>query len=196
MGKIFYIMGKSSSGKDTIYKKLLGFAELSLKKIVLYTTRPIREGEKEGVEYYFTEQKKLDTLLAEGKVIECRTYQTLYGEWKYFSVNDAQINLEQNNYLAMGTLDSYQKYREYYGEETLVPIYIEVENGIRLERALLREKNQKHAKYDEMCRRFLADEIDFSEEKITALGIKKRFHNNELTHTIDEIVKYINDIVK
>ena len=44
MGKIFYIMGKSSSGKDTIYKKLLGDRELELRNIILYTTRPMRQG--------------------------------------------------------------------------------------------------------------------------------------------------------
>ena len=53
MGKIFYLMGKSSSGKDTIYKELLqGFPKM--KRIVLYTTRPRREGECDGVEYFFT----------------------------------------------------------------------------------------------------------------------------------------------
>ena len=54
MGKIFYIMGKSSSGKDTIYSRLLQDSELGLSRIVLYTTRPMREGETEGKEYHFT----------------------------------------------------------------------------------------------------------------------------------------------
>lgn len=48
MGKIFYIMGKSSSGKDTIYSRLLEDSQLGLSRIVLYTTRPMREGEQEG----------------------------------------------------------------------------------------------------------------------------------------------------
>ena len=52
MGKIFYMMGKSSSGKDTVYKEIR--KELpELKTLTLYTTRPMREGEKDGVEYYF-----------------------------------------------------------------------------------------------------------------------------------------------
>ena len=55
MGKIFCIMGKSATGKDTIYKKILQNSELKLRRIVSYTTRPIREGEEEGVEYYFTD---------------------------------------------------------------------------------------------------------------------------------------------
>lgn len=44
MGKIFYIMGKSSSGKDTIYRRLLEDKELELRNIILYTTRPMRQG--------------------------------------------------------------------------------------------------------------------------------------------------------
>ncbi|NTV78326.1 MAG: guanylate kinase, partial [Clostridiales bacterium] len=57
MGKIFYLMGPSSSGKDTIYKRLLGEKELELHTLVTYTTRPIRVGETEGVEYHFTDEE-------------------------------------------------------------------------------------------------------------------------------------------
>ena len=59
MGKIFYIMGKSAAGKDKIYSRLIGNQELSLKKLILYTTRPIRDGEKNGIEYFFTDDRKL-----------------------------------------------------------------------------------------------------------------------------------------
>ena len=52
MGKIVYLMGKSSTGKDTIFKKLLEDKSLALKNIVPYTTRPIRGGEKDGQEYF------------------------------------------------------------------------------------------------------------------------------------------------
>ncbi len=45
MGKIFYIMGKSSSGKDTIYNRLRIDEGLKLSNLILYTTRPMREGE-------------------------------------------------------------------------------------------------------------------------------------------------------
>ena len=47
MGKIFYVMGKSSSGKDTIYKDIRKDLP-ELKTLTLYTTRPMREGEKDG----------------------------------------------------------------------------------------------------------------------------------------------------
>ena len=65
----------------------------------------------------------------------------------------------------IGTLEAYLQIRDYFGKEKVVPIYIEVEDGERLSRALGREKLQKEPKYEEMCRRFLADAADFSEER-------------------------------
>ena len=58
MGKIFYIMGKSASGKDHIYARLAAHEGLGLKKLVLYTTRPIRAEEENGKQYYFVDDKK------------------------------------------------------------------------------------------------------------------------------------------
>ena len=52
-------MGKSASGKDKIYSRLAGNKELNLKKLILYTTRPVRDGEENGKQYYFTDEKKL-----------------------------------------------------------------------------------------------------------------------------------------
>ena len=62
MGKIFYIMGKSSSGKDTIYENLLGREGLSLHPLIMYTTRPIRAGETDGVQYHFVTEEQLKAL--------------------------------------------------------------------------------------------------------------------------------------
>ena len=56
MGKMVYLMGKSSTGKDTVYKRLLEKEELKLETIVPYTTRPIRAGEEQGEEYFFTDE--------------------------------------------------------------------------------------------------------------------------------------------
>ena len=78
MGKIFYIMGKSASRKDKIYSRLAGNKELNLKKLVLYTTRPIRDGEKDCVQYYFTDERRLQEFETAGKVIESRAYNTVY----------------------------------------------------------------------------------------------------------------------
>ena len=98
MGKIYCLMGKSATGKDTIYKKLLIKAP-ELKTITTYTTRPMRSGECDGVEYFFTDEAGLNKLKEEGKVIECRTYDTVFGPWHFFTVDDGQIELTDNDYL-------------------------------------------------------------------------------------------------
>ena len=195
MGKILCMMGKSSSGKDTLYQQILDYEGLLLKSIVLYTTRPIRSGEKDGKEYIFADEDMLARLTEAGKVIECRSYHTVHGVWKYFTVNDGQIDLTRQNYLTIATLESYLKIRDYFGEDFVMPIYIEVEDGVRLRRALEREEAQSNPRYAEMCRRFLADMVDFSEEKLAAAGITRRFFNEDLDEVRREITAYIRKFI-
>ena len=193
MGKIYCVMGKSSSGKDTVYKKLKEqYKEFRL--IVPYTTRPIREGEKDGVEYYFVDPEQFRAMKEDGKVIESRSYNTKCGIWTYFTADDGQIDLSAADYLLIGTLVSYQALREYFGEEAIVPVYLEVEDGLRLTRALERERRQEKPKYAEMCRRFLADEEDFSEENLIKSGITERFGNEDFTECLNKIQRYIEEI--
>ena len=167
--------------------------KLRLKTVVPYTTRPMRAGEENGVSYYFCDEDTVEKLEAEGKIIELRAYHTIHGIWKYFTVADHQVDLDHQSYLLIGTLESYLKIREYFGTENVVPIYIEVEDGMRLQRALERERRQENPKYEELCRRFLADEKDFSEEKLKEAGITKRFCNESLEETENAIAAYIEE---
>ena len=162
MGKIYYMMGKSSSGKDTIYKDIRKDIP-ELKTLTLY------------------------------KIIELRTYQTVYGDWKYATIDDGQINLDENDYLMIGTLESYIKTKEYYGNENLIPLYIEVEDKERLMRAIVREQQQDHPGYEEVCRRFLADQKDFSEDNLKKAGITRRYQNDDKVRCKEEIVEVIRD---
>lgn len=191
MGKIYYVMGKSSSGKDTIYKKLIKDEELNLKTLIGYTTRPMREGEKDGREYFFVTEETLKNLEEEKKVIEVRCYDTVYGKWYYFTVDDGQVEFDKNDYLLIGTLESYERVRYYYGNDFVVPIYVNVEDGERLIRAINREKQEKEPKYAELCRRFLADEQDFSDTKLKKAGIEKKYENNDLSECYNLIKEEI-----
>lgn len=192
MGKIFYIMGKSASGKDHIYKALLEDPKLRLSPLILYTTRPIRKNEQNGREYYFVSQEKLVELRLSGRLIEERVYNTISGPWYYFTADEGQIRLDRENYLGIGTLESWKSMRKYFGTEHLCPIYVETRDGIRLHRALQREDKQEHPAYAEMCRRFLADCEDFSEAKLREAGIARRFENNgALEDCLKEISGYI-----
>lgn len=192
MARLFHIVGKSSTGKDTIYREVLGQPDLELNPLVMYTTRPIREGETDGKEYHFADEEILKKLEREGSVIEKRAYHTIHGIWTYFTVDNEHVDLNEKDYLAIGTLESYAQIRNYYGEERVVPIYIEVEDGLRLERALEREKRQPVPKYEELCRRFLADQEDYAEAKLAEAGIDRRFSNDkDIMSCVEEVVAFI-----
>lgn len=202
MSRIIYLMGKSSTGKDTIYKELLKRSQLTdntdrrglrLRTIVTYTTRPIREGEQDGVEYHFTDEDGYRRIERSGKVIEQREYRTFHGLWRYFTVDDGQLDLTQNefDYLMIGTLESYCSMKAYFGADRILPVLIEVDDGVRLQRALNRERKQAHPGYEEMCRRFLADSADFAQEKLEQAGITRRFQNEDLEQCLQKIMTYL-----
>ena len=190
MGKIFCFIGKSSTGKDTIFNIIL--KDLSnLKTIIPYTTRPIRDGEVNGREYYFVSDEEFEQMKNDNLVVESRSYNTVHGIWTYFT-SSLEIDLDNNNYAVINTLEGYNSLKNYFGIDVLVPVYIELEDGLRLERALKREMREPVPKYEEMCRRFLADQNDFSEDKLLESGINKRFINNELAECVLEIEQEIN----
>lgn len=131
MGRIYYLLGKSATGKDTLYKEILK-RRPKLRTVTMYTTRPIREGETDGVEYFFTDREELERQLASGKVIESRTYQTIAGPWTYYTVDDGQFDVaDDESCLMIGTLESYEKMCAYFEAGKMVPVYIEVPDGIR-----------------------------------------------------------------
>lgn len=195
MGKIICIMGKSASGKDTLYQKLIEDKELNLVPYVTCTTRPIREGEQDGREYHFCTVRQMQQMEEEGRVIECRTYQTVQGPWHYFTADDGQADLEHFSYLLIGTPESYCRMQEHFGKEKMTAVYVEVEDGERLQRALNRERQQEKPDYREMCRRFLADEKDFSEENLLKAGITRRFQNTDQLTCLNQIRNYLRGVV-
>lgn len=198
MGKIYYIIGKSASGKDTLLSKVLKNEKLNLQEIVQTTTRPMREGEVDGREYHFITNEKAQELLDAGKVIERRVYHTVHGDWTYMLADDGHLDLASGDYAAVGTVESYTQVRNYFGAEKVVPIYIYVETGERLMRALLREKQNAVPKYAELCRRFLADEADYDDAHMKEAGLMDvegnllhAFENVSMDETVQQVCDYI-----
>ncbi len=187
MAKLFLIMGKSASGKDTLYKDIVERFAGKLGTVVPYTTRPMRAGETEGKEYHFLSEEQMRAMEADGKVIESRCYQTVYGPWYYLTADDGQIDLNRGSSILIVTPEAYGNLRDYFGPEQVVPLYIEVEDGLRLMRAVLRERSQAKPRYAELCRRFLADAKDFSEERLSELGIEKRYQNDDYARVLEEL---------
>ncbi len=189
MKKIFCIMGKSSSGKDSIYKEIV--KDSRIEPLVIYTTRPMRENEQEGREYHFVDRGTFEKMKSAGSVIESRTYNTKHGEWTYFT-SSSNVDIQKKNYAVIGTIESYRPIRDYYGTGSVIPIYIEVDDGIRLIRAVERERLEEQPKYAELCRRFLADSEDFSDDKLREAGIERRFSNNgSFEECLNEVMGFI-----
>jgi len=188
LGKIYCIMGKSGSGKDTVFKELMKRVP-EFRPVITYTTRPMRVNEIHGEDYFFINNEELAEFETSGKLIEGRNYNTVHGIWSYATVDDGQIDLAGGKYLIITTLEAYDKISSYFKRENVVPIYLNVDDGVRLIRAIEREKTQSNPKYEEMCRRFLADCEDFNSDKLKATGILKVYENDNLENCINEILK-------
>ena len=88
-----------------------------------------------------------------------------------------------------------KKLKAYYGEEKIRPIYIRSGRRRTPEAGNHEEETQEAPKYEEMCRRFLADAQDFSEEKIRQAGISHRFSNMDGAGGYSEIEKYLRSVL-
>ena len=193
---IYYLMGKSASGKDSIFHILL--EKTGWKQLIPYTTRPMREGEVEGQEYHFISEEEFQDYIASGKMAEYRVYDTVFGKWYYGTVLAEENATKKDvgtasrtgeNRLAIGTLESYLQLKTKLGRESIFPIYIEVPPELRLKRALLREEGRGKLTEEEIQRRFKADDEDFSEEKLKEAEIGKRYQNITLLDCVEEILR-------
>lgn len=200
MQNLIYIMGKSATGKDTIYQKIK--EKLDTNIYIPYTTRPQRDGEEQGREYYFITNEQFKKMLENNKVMEYRSYNTVKanGEkdiWTYATIDDKQWK-KQGNFLSIGTLESYNSILKYLKEHpeknlNMVPVYISIDENERRKRAIKREGKQKNRNFKEMERRIKADNIDFSEQKLKEAGITENetFLNYDLHTCIENILKYV-----
>ena len=186
MGKIYCIIGKSGTGKDTVLAELLKDPSLPVEKLVPYTTRPQREGETEGVNYHYVTVDQLEDMELKGEVIERRTYHTVHGDWNYFT---ASVNIDNSkNYIIITTQEALDSFFKYFGNERIHVIYLYLDNKKRLTRCINRESEQETPNYSEVCRRYLADEEDFDEEVISS------YKNRTFVDTAYPLEKYTDEI--
>ena len=189
--KIIYIMGKSGSGKNTVYNELIKKLNSDkFKPIIMNTTRPMREGEVNGVDYNFTTAKEYLDYKDTDSILEERIYETIKGKWVYFTLKNS-INLAHCNYIGIGTLQSYKSLVKCYSKENVIPIYIQVpDDGDRLLRSIIRERENERPNYSEVCRRFIADENDFSNEKLFYID-PYRVINRDVESCVSKILDLI-----
>lgn len=164
MSRIYCIVGKSCSGKDTMYQNILARERPGLTPVVPCTTRPRRSGEVDGQTYQFVTEEQLAAYEAGGRVIEKRRYHTTKGLWTYFTL---KFDLEPGrDYLLITTLEGAHGLIRTYGQEVVRLVYLYVDDRVRLERYIAREALQAAPDYSEVCRRYLADETDFAPDRL------------------------------
>lgn len=186
--RIFCLIGKSGSGKDTIMNRI--FEQRSdLQRVVMSTTRPIRPGEVDGVNYNFVTDAQFRKSLLSGDVVEHRSYSTIHGLWTYFTTKSAFTG--DQDFLTTSTIDAVSSLREYFGEENVIVVNVVVDDGLRLQRALTRELNGGRG-FLEMCRRFLADSEDFNQVKLSTIANLKTVENIDIEQCVLEVNEIFN----
>mgnify|MGYP003418675712 FL=1 len=161
MNKIIVLSAKSASGKDTIMKQLV--AEEGFLHCVSHTTRPMREGEVEGREYYFVDQQDFIARKRNDEFVETRTYNTVQGQWFYgMSKDELNSKLEQGHIIMILDIVGLLALQDSIYKDRIISFYIDVDLKTRIQRSLDRE-TLTIQNLDECVRRAKADEEDFEE---------------------------------
>lgn len=162
MAKFIALVGKSACGKNRIQETLLNKLPY-LKNIVSITSRPMREGEIDGVDYHFVSHEEIMNQLLNDQLIEHRVYYPEHSdeEWIY-GISENSIDLESDNiYIAILDIRGLQEFANFVSKDNVISFYINTSAKTRMLRSLEREPNMSDEQVMEVCRRALADDKDF-----------------------------------
>lgn len=151
MYNIIALMGESGSGKDRTMQEVLA-ADPTLHEIISCTTRPMRQGEAHGVNYFYYTPEQFGQKVLDGEMLEC----TVFNDWFY---GTSYESLRSDNIINIGVFNP-------TGIESLlnhpncnvIVFLIKADDKIRLLRQLNRVKDPD---VKEIVRRFQADYNDF-----------------------------------
>lgn len=174
--KIIALFGKSGAGKNTIQKIMLE-QNNNYHKIISCTTRPPRDYEKDGVDYYFINEKEFADKVINGSMLEATVFRNWFYGTPIESLNPDKTNIGVFNINGIETLLDDSRLDVH-------PIYVQASDKTRLLRSLNREENPNCA---EICRRYATDEEDFRD-----IAFDYKIFNND-TNCLDLIQKKIDD---
>ena len=163
--KVVALMGKAGAGKDRLLAEIMKIVDKNwFKKIINCTTRPIREHEINGVNYYYLTNEEFTDKVLEGDMIEAAEFNNWFYGTMLSTLDIDKINIGVFNPTAVEILQDDHRLN-------VLAIYIEAPDKIRLLRQLNREDEPD---CHEIVRRFKADEEDFSDDRILD-GIQPAF---------------------
>lgn len=183
--KIVCIMGEAGSGKDTLLKKVLAARKDSLNEIVSCTTRPPREGEKNGVNYYFYTVDEFTDKVKNNEMLEYTAFNNwLYGT-SYDALSKEKVNIGVFNPSGIKNIQSKNNIETYV-------FWIQSKPKTRLLRQLNRETEPN---VNEIIRRFGADEQDFNHINFRYIEIPNEEGSVNLCEAAYKIVQYLDKIL-
>jgi guanylate kinase len=192
--KVIVLVGKSASGKDHILNTVVKLNP-NVKTIVSHTSRPIRQGEIDGITYHYITDEQADSMLKNNEFIETRIYETVKGKW-YYGVAKSSFDLNSDNtYIVILDLQGLKQLEKYLVEndkrDSLKSVYVKAYGQTRLLRSLQREGMLTDDQCKEICRRYIADEGDLEgAEKYCDVVLK-----NETMTQLSKCVNYILNLI-
>lgn len=194
--KLIVLVGCSASGKDFILENSIRYID-NLKPIISHTSRPMRQGEIEGKEYYFVDVPTVTDMLNNGEFIEHRVYNVACGESWVYGIHKGTVDMESNdNYIVIVDLQGLKKIEKYFEKinmkDCIHSIYIDSNAQLRLQRSLNREGDITDDQCKEIIRRFKDDELFVSPAKeYCDISLK----NNSIENGL-QILNYIRNLVE
>lgn len=180
MEKIFCILGKSSVGKDSLVTLVEN--DLGMKSAVSFTTRPMREGEVEGKEYFFISDEDFRDLHGNNMLAEYTTYHVADNSTWYYGLTREE--LEKSKYvIVIVNPHGLEQLKEIYGDK-VISILVDCDDMERLQRSIKRDAK---ANPKELCRRFLQDMVDFETVKCDYVV----YNTGLLLDAVDEVKRII-----
>lgn len=175
---IFAFFGKSGAGKDTIARALHNKHLDKTHFIVSCTTRPRRDYEVEGQDYFFLNEDAFAEQVLNGKMLEATSFNDWFYGTSLEQIDKDKINLGVFNIQGIECLLEDPRLK-------VTPILIMAPNDKeRLFRILHREEDPNCI---EICRRFLADEKDFSQIPFN-YAVVKNLSKNKIPDSLETLL--------
>lgn len=175
MGKIVLLLGPRLAGQEILKTRLIKEKHYNFHEIKksIYSEKKIDE-----IGCHVVNQIQLSELIKCKQVVDVEENIVKRGLVIRF-VNSKDIDLENNNYLDVNTLNGLDKYIKYYGKDLIVPIFIRRDRGTRLQSLLNLEREELNPDFAKMCQEYLDDTAEFSEENIAKRNIIDIVDNND-----------------
>ena len=177
------ISGKTCSGKDKVVSYLID--KFNFKRIITYTTRPMRKGEQQNVTYHYITEEDFKQKINEGFFAEYKTYDTEFGTWYYGTALEDLRKADDKSVIIL-TPQGYRDVKDKLPEKDITCIYLYANNTTLKKRLKKRGDDIK-----ESDRRLEHDAEDFKGFESKVDRIVYNNDGEEIENVINKILKIV-----